>query len=99
MTTDPLKEALTKNRDLKARNSDLSRELDLSRRDVKTWQDASAAVPVLEEKIADLEADLVDANRQIAELTKAKADADVAATKIQEQADALVAIRTALKTP
>lgn len=100
MTTivDETKELKATISDLKARNSALSRDLDLRGRDVKAAQDKAAQVDGLKDEIAGLKADLKEANAAIA---SAAADADaarVSASRDAKRAAAYKAIRDALET-
>lgn len=95
---DALKEAQEQYREQKARASDLSRDLDLSRREIKTWQDKAAVVDGLEEEIAALKADLAEANRLLGAATKSAQDSAVNTSQDAKRAAAFLAIRAALET-
>jgi len=93
-----LAEAQAGYREQKARASDLSRDLDNARREIKTWQDEAAQVDELKERIGDLEAELKDANQQIELHANAAEKASVNTSEVQKRADAFLAIREALET-
>jgi hypothetical protein len=89
-------ELIELNRDLKARCSELSRDLGLAHRAVKAAQDEAAALAPLSDANAELEAEIKDLRKQLAASEKAAGDADLAASQIQKRADAFLAIREAL---
>jgi hypothetical protein len=93
---DALKEMQEQYRDQKARASELSRDLDLSRREIKSLQDKAAAVEPLEAEIEELKAELAGANQQIESMARAAQDADVNASVDSKRAAAFLAIREAL---
>jgi hypothetical protein len=93
-----LAEAQAGYREQKARNSDLSRDLDLARREIKTWQDEAAQVDGLKERIGELEAELKEATQLNEQLANAAEKSEVNTGEVQKRADAFIAIREALET-
>lgn len=91
-----LQEAKATISDLKARNSDLSRDLDASRRDIKHWQDEAAGIDKLEERVAELEEELATALQTIDQQAKQIQDAEVNTSRDAKRAAAFEAIRDAL---
>lgn len=89
-------ELIELNRDLKARNSELSRDLGLAQREIKVWQDAAGELAPLRDECEDLKGVVKDLRRQVEANARAAADADLSASEIQKRADAFVAIREAL---
>jgi hypothetical protein len=89
-------ELIELNRDLKARNSELSRDLGLAQRAIKSAQDEAASVKGLEDEIHNLKSELAVERAQNASLAKAAGDADLSASQVQKRADAFLAIREAL---
>jgi hypothetical protein len=89
-------ELIELNRDLKARCSELSRDLGLAQREIKAAQDAAAEVPGLRAEIDNLRLGVKELHRQLAASAKAAANADLSASEVQKRADAFVAIREAL---
>ncbi len=95
---DQLKELQEQYRDVKARNSDLSNALDLSRREIKALQNNSDLVEPLQAEVGSLKAELDAAYVSIAGLNKAAQDASVNTSAVEKRAAAFLAIRAALET-
>ena len=97
-TVDALKEADDKIRDLKRRNSDLSRDNDLAGRKIKALQDKVGQVHDLEADLAATREALDAANRQNALLVKNAEETAVNTSQDAKRAAAFLAIRAALET-